>query len=397
MAQRSRGNLVVVERRREGPVYYAKWRLDDGAQVKRRLAPAWLERTRDGSWRRRRGRPPEGFLTKNDAIVEMARVIAEHEKAVGRARQPARTFADAAGEWLRHGELKRGLKRSTLLDYRQVLDAYLLPEFGRMGLSQVSTARIERWHSGLRRSRTAEKILMVMRAILGYALRRGWVTENAALGVEKHSVRYSGDYDLYSREEIDALVRHAASEQDAAIYATAAMTGLRRGELVALRWRDVDFAGQAIRVRGNYSHGEIVTPKSGKVRVVPMVPEVAQHLARLGQRELFSGDDDPVFVSDRGGHLDASALRRRYAAACKRADLRPLPFHSLRHHFGSLAVNRASLVQVQAWMGHSHIQTTARYLHHRSQASDAALLAEAFASQTVTSEAADSVGIASSG
>jgi integrase len=161
------------------------------------------------------------------------------------------------------------------------------------------------------------------------------------------------------------------------------MTGLRRGELIALRWRDVDLSGEAIRVRGNYSYGQVVTPKSGKVQVVPMVPEVAQHLARLGQRERFTGDDDPVFYNEVGCHIDASALRRRYQAAAKRAGLRPLPFHSLRHHFGSVAVNRASLVQVQAWMGHSHIQTTARYLHHRSQASDAALLAEAFASQSV--------------
>jgi hypothetical protein len=60
-----------------------------------------------------------------------------------------------------------------------------------------------------------------------------------------------------NREEIDALVRAAASEQDAAIYLSAAMTGLHRGELVALRWRDVDFPGQAIRVRANYSFGEL--------------------------------------------------------------------------------------------------------------------------------------------
>ena len=86
-------------------------------------------------------------------------------------------------------------------------------------------------------------------------------------------MRYSGDYDFYSREEIDSLVRAAATEQDAAIYLTGAMTGLRRGELVALRWRDVDFRGQAIRVRANYSFGQLVTPKSGKVRSVPMVPD----------------------------------------------------------------------------------------------------------------------------
>jgi predicted RNase H-like HicB family nuclease len=83
-------------------------------------------------------------------------------------------------------------------------------------------------------------------------------------------------------------VRAAASLQDGAIFLTAAMTGLRRGELVALRWRDVDFTGQAIRVRANYSFGELVTPKSGKVRTVPMVPDVAEALARSAQTKAMS-------------------------------------------------------------------------------------------------------------
>ena len=100
--------------------------------------------------------------------------------------------------------------------------------------------------------------------------------ENPALAVDRLAVAYSGDYDFYTRAEFDALIAAASSEQDAAIYLTAALTGLRRGELLAPRWRDVDFPGHAIRVRANYSHGELVTPKSGKVRVVPMVDEVAQ-------------------------------------------------------------------------------------------------------------------------
>jgi integrase len=91
---------------------------------------------------------------------------------------------------------------------------------------------------------------MVLGAILRYAQRRELITTNPIEGVERHPVRYSGDYDIYSREEIDAIVRGAAAEQDAAIYLTAGLTGLRRGELLALRWRDIDFPGQAIRVRG---------------------------------------------------------------------------------------------------------------------------------------------------
>lgn len=72
------------------------------------------------------------------------------------------------------------------------------------------------------------------------------------------------------------------------------------------RWRDIDFPGQAIRVRANYSYGQLVTPKSGKVRTVPMVPDVAAALARIGQREHLTGDQDPVFVGPGGGHPDAS-------------------------------------------------------------------------------------------
>ena len=164
----------------------------------------------------------------------MAGAVREHAETVGRAHLHERTFRDVAEDWLRHGERKRGLKRSTLYDYRRVLDAYLLPAFGDVELARLTTGAIERWHADYRRSRTAEKLLMVLRGILNYAVRQGWLADNPAKAVEHHPVRYSGDYDLYSREEVEALVRNAASEQDAAIYASAAMTGLRRGELVAL-------------------------------------------------------------------------------------------------------------------------------------------------------------------
>jgi integrase len=396
------GHLQVI-----GPRGNRRWRAfwwDADGKHSRVLGYSWVQssgkRTPRGAtiWHSADGRKPDSsYLTPREAEAELRRIL-EHVAAKkptkrNRGGRPV-TFADAAEAWLRHGEVKRNLKRSTLQDYRQALDAYLLPAkpdtareptpFGRAPfadtpLRDLSPGALKAWHDQLPHGRTAEKLLMIARAILEHARKRGWIEANPASEVDRVPVRYSGDYDFFDRAELDALVAAAANEQDAAIYLTAALTGLRRGELVALRWRDVDFAGEAIRVRGNFSHGELVTPKSGKVRTVPMVPEVAQRLARLGQREHFTRDTDPVFAGQLGGHIDASALRRRYAAALERAGMRLLPFHSLRHYFGSMAVNRASLVQVQAWMGHSHIQTTARYLHAKSQATDAALLAEAFA------------------
>lgn len=369
------------------------------------LGPAWAQnsgkKTSRGAiiWHAADGpKPDPSFLTPREAQAELRRVL-EHEATLRPSTETstgsALSFAEAAEAWLLNGKRKRNVKRSTLIDYRQVLDAYLLPApddsdlhetvygrapFATTSLQNLSAAQIRAWYDRLPYGRTAEKLLITVRAILRYARSQGWMNEDPTSAIEANPVRYSGDYDFYSREEIDAVIASAANEQDGAIYLTAAMTGLRRGEVVALRWRDIDFGGQAVRVRSNLSFGQLVTPKSGKVRSVPMVPDVSRTLTRLRNRALFTSDEDPVFVRPAGGHLDAVVLRARYAAAVRRAGLRHLPFHSLRHYFGSMAVNRASLVQVQSWMGHSHIQTTARYLRAKSQADDAEVLARAFAS-----------------
>jgi integrase len=125
---------------------------------------------------------------------------------------------------------------------------------------------------------------------------------NPLARVEKHPMRPSGDIQVFSPEEVWALVRAAASERDGALYLTAAFTGLRMGELLALRWRDVDFAGATIRVRTSWAGRALTTPKSGRVRSVPMAPDVATALAGLGRREFWVADDDLVFAGQ-GWHL----------------------------------------------------------------------------------------------
>jgi integrase len=96
-----------------------------------------------------------------------------------------------------------------------------------------------------------------------------------------------------------------------------------------------------------------------------MAPNVAEVLARPGQRRHWTGADDLVFPGDAGGYLDASGLRRRYDRALTYAALRPLRFHDLRHTFGTRTSARADIRRVQEWMGHADVQTTMRYLHLR--------------------------------
>jgi len=85
---------------------------------------------------------------------------------------------------------------------------------------------------------------------------------NPLARVEKHPSRRSGDIQVFSPDEIGAGAC-AASEQHRAVFLTAAFTGLRMGELLALRWREVDFTGSTIRVRASWASGQLTTPKSG--------------------------------------------------------------------------------------------------------------------------------------
>ena len=110
-----------------------------------------------------------------------------------------------------------------------------------------------------------------------------------------------------------------------------------------------------------------------------MAPDVASALARLAARGYWTGDDDLVFAGITGSYLDASALSRRYKAALRRAALRPLRFHDLRHTFGTRMIAKADIRRVQEWMGHADVQTTMKYLHYVPREKDAELVAEAFA------------------
>ena len=109
-----------------------------------------------------------------------------------------------------------------------------------------------------------------------------------------------------------------------------------------------------------------------------MAPDVASALAKLGDRERYTGDDDFVFAGEAGLPLDGDALSSRYRDALARAGLRPLRFHDLRHTFGTRMIAKADIRRVQEWMGHADIQTTMKYLHYAPREEDAELVARAF-------------------
>jgi integrase len=374
----------------------AKWR-DPQGQHEKRLGPDWTGK----------GAPPQGFLREREAQERLDEILVDARRGQLRQQRTGYTFEDVAWDWFDRGPLERDWSASTRVDYRSVLVAHLLPEFGPRRIETITAKQTEQWRSrlaedGTRQRKTVNKIVAQAHAIFQHAVGHFGLVHNPVAQVKR--LRESTDtarFDFYSPEEIDLLVATAAKgahrdpsrpavsetertlraeedQQDAAIYLTAALEGLRRSELLALHWEDIDFEQSSIRVYEGYSAKQKGKPKSRKSRTVPMVDKVAQTLKELKKRRPHTARGDHVFVSRDGALLDGSALRRRYLATLDAAGLRRLRFHDLRHTFGSLAINVASIVQVQAWMGHADIQTTMRYLHHKSRADDAKLLSTAF-------------------
>lgn len=405
-----------VRQRASGCFWYGKWSRH-GQPVIRALGRAWVEPDSSGGWRRRRGRAPEGVLTEAEAAAQMLALMREHdaeqsllERDAEERRRRGVTFRELAGEYLRWLEDVKGAKPSTLRDHRSLLaepgQAYrrgtgtsrghIMSALGDRPAREVTTREIEDLLRSISSTgvapRTVNKSRQLVCAVFNYGSRPSTygLIANPAQHADRRREPDTSPLAFYSPEQIETLARSLASgrhrdsrrpafsraeiqarahedAQDAEIVRVAAYAGLRRGELVALRWRDVDFDGRKIVVRRALSgETEVRSTKSRRARQVPLPSQAADALECLRIRGEFTSPDDYVFASRFGRRLDPSALRRRFERARDAAGLEPLRFHDLRHTYGSLLVaGGIDLPSVKAAMGHSHVTTTERYLHAR--------------------------------
>ena len=285
-----------------------------------------LERGPEGEWRRRRGRPRDGFLDEKRAHVEMARRVEEHEDELrAEPENGAATFNAAAAAWLDYLEHEKRVKPSTLADYRLMLASpaqgekptakRLMRAFSGKSLKEIRTADVARFLSTLDRekvsARTVNKHRQVLHAIFEYAMRADafGLRENPVRATEKRPEGGAKPIETFDPEEVEAIARaaregqhrprrdenHSAAsdaewqrvnDQDAAMFVVAAFTGLRLGELLALRWGDVDFTDARLTVARAVSAGEEApTTKSRRFRTVPISDQAAtDSSARRGAR-----------------------------------------------------------------------------------------------------------------
>lgn len=303
------------------------------------------------------------------------------------ARGEPLTLSVAASRYLVHLERVLERKPSTLQDYRCMVGRHLIPFFGDRPLERIGEEELCAYIAAKGEEELANKTVLnhlnFLQGLFRHAVKRGWAAENPVVRVDKPRTRPTRDIRYLTAEEVDCLLAAVPDDVLGAVerplYMTAAMCGARQGELLALRWRDIDWSASVLRVRRTYSRGRFTDPKSYRAnRAVPMARRVKLALRALLEGTAYADPDDLVFGHPETGRpYDPSRLRKRFSAAIERARLRRVCFRDLRHTFGTATASAGAPIRaIQAWMGHQSFQTTLIYADYAPDPSMGVLWAE---------------------
>jgi integrase len=217
---------------------------------------------------------------------------------------------------------------------------------------------------------TISNALTPFREMLGHAVEWGYLSANPAAGVKRPRVPRQ-EMHVLGVDEVGRMLE-AADDEWRTLLLCAVTTGLRQGELLALRWGDVDWNSGRLWVRRSVDRrGRFKETKTaGSVRAVAITPTLAAALRRHQLASPFSAENELVFPSKTGGPLDGGNVRRRaFARALRRAGLPQIRFHDLRHSYASLLIAQGEHPKLIAeQLGHASVQITLdRYGHLMDQ------------------------------
>lgn len=310
-----------------------------------------------GRWRERAAGP-----RRKDAEVLLRRLLEEVAGGTFEAPREDPAFAEFAARFL-HAK-KETIKPSTYKDYAEVLRNHLIPFFGKLRLSEITPLKVQDFLMAMQDKGTTPatvgKIYRVLKVILRYAISLDLIDRDPTLAIKPPRVERE-EMRFLTPEEVNILLE--AVDGDARdILSTAVFSGLRQGELLALRWRDIDFEAGVIRVTRSYhsSGGFSDLKTSASRRNVPMIPRLASILRARHEAKGRPDPEDLVFPSAAGTPLDRHNLVSRiFEPALERAGLKRIRFHDLRHTYASLCIAAGMDPKaLQRAMGHSSISVT---------------------------------------
>ncbi len=281
------------------------------------------------------------------------------------------TFKDISYKWL-YDYAKPRVKSSTYRFYKGNVEVHLLPYFGEFKLSSISTHMIEEFLAKKQKDSklsptTVGYLLTIMKMILKRAIVWDFLSKNPAEYIQKPK-RQRKEMDFLNIEELQIFLETVEKTDPGyyPLFLAASLTGMRRGEITALKWSDVNWTTNQIHVRRSVVSGNLEEPKSKAAIRAIIVPPLLISVLKKYHLSCPIGELDLVFPNREGNIMHAeNMVKRHFLPALRRSGLRRIRFHDLRHTYASLLIAQGeNLKFIQQQLGHSSSQTTLdRYGH----------------------------------
>ena len=317
--------------------------------------------------------------TRRDAQERLRAALTAADHGV----RPA-TDRSTLGAYLEHWLTTLEVAPRTAESYGATVRLYIAPAIGRVPLVKLHAEHIERMLADLRArgdlsDTTVRYVYVVLRVALGKALRSKRVAHNVALSVDAPRASTIERKPL-TLEQVATFLDSVADDRLSTLYMTAIGLGLRQGELLALRWSDVNLEAGTLTVSHtrNARTGELAEPKTERSRRrlrlgVELMAALRDHRRRQLEERIAAGprwqDGDYVFTTPTGQAIDAANLSHRFHVAVQAAGLPHQRFHDLRHACATLLLEQGEeLAVVSRILGHASNTTTANVYGHLTDA-----------------------------
>lgn len=318
--------------------------------------------------------------TRALANAEMNAALREKQQGVTITGNDKQTLAEFLTAWLPIHAAR--IEHSTASRYREFIELHIIPVLGRTKLTKLTAHDLERLYARKLETlspSTVRKIHLCLHLALEYALRQGRVARNVCdLATVPKPPR--ARFDVWNQDEANTFLQTARGERLEALYVLALSVAMRQGELFALAWRDVDLDTGALYISGSLRRhtglGRVLSsPKTATSRRRIRLPAHAvaalrHHKARQDEERMILGDawddQDLVFANGIGRGLERQNVdAKSYYPLVKRAGVKPIRFHDMRHTCATLLL-RAGVhpKKVSELLGHASIAITLDLYSH---------------------------------
>ena len=288
------------------------------------------------------------------------------------------TFGELLRKWL-EVDKRKNVEITTYELYKSLIEKHIIPELGKIKLKDLDRIKLQEFINK-KDDELSKKSLELLRTIIGNCLRNAvldnMIIKNPAIGVKipKKEVDGRGELKPFTKEELKAILKASEGKYIHNIIYVAAFSGMRKSELLALRWPDVDLKKGLINVRqgAKYSSterkmvlGRLKTEKSfrtipinDRVKAVLKKQKAWQAANKLKLAEIYS-ESDLIFTLETGDMIKGTQLTNAFCQVCKNANVEYRSFHQLRHTFASIAISQnVNIKTLSEILGHANIQIT---------------------------------------